>query len=108
MAPEQTRDVVAAFEEGVVAHTGEDVPSSELAALVESVPALRPPVAALDGRRRVAGRRRRGGVVRARGAAPVEAAEQGHVGHQRDVPQPQLTAQLTTGDGGPQTSRALA
>ena len=25
VAPEQTRDVVAAFEEGVVAHTGEDV-----------------------------------------------------------------------------------
>jgi magnesium chelatase subunit I len=47
VAPEQTRDVVAAFEEGVVAHTGEDVPSSELAALVERVPALRPPVAAL-------------------------------------------------------------
>src|SRR5918993_4341988 len=47
VAPEQTRDVVAAFEEGVVAHTGEDVPSGDLAALVESVPALRPPVAAL-------------------------------------------------------------
>ena len=47
VAPEQTRDVVGAFEEGTVAHTGEDVPSSTLAALVESVPALRPPVAAL-------------------------------------------------------------
>jgi magnesium chelatase subunit I len=47
VAPEQTRDVVAAFEEGVVAHTGEDVSSSDLAALVEAVPALRPPVAAL-------------------------------------------------------------
>jgi magnesium chelatase subunit I len=47
VAPEQTRDVVAAFEDGVIAHTGEDVPSSELAALVESVPALRPPVVAL-------------------------------------------------------------
>ena len=47
--PEQTRDVIAAFEEGVVAHTGEDVPASDLAALVESVPALRPPVAALTG-----------------------------------------------------------
>jgi magnesium chelatase subunit I len=45
--PEQTRDVVAAFEEGVIAHTGEDVPSGDLAALVESVPALRPPVVAL-------------------------------------------------------------
>jgi magnesium chelatase subunit I len=47
VAPEQTRDVVAAFEEGVVAHTGEDVSSSDLAGLVETVPALRPPVAAL-------------------------------------------------------------
>jgi len=47
VAPEQTRDVVSAFEEGVVAHTGEDVLSSDLAALVETVPALRPPVAAL-------------------------------------------------------------
>jgi magnesium chelatase subunit I len=47
VAPEQTRDVVSAFEEGVVAHTGEDVPSSDLAGLVETVPALRPPVAAL-------------------------------------------------------------
>ena len=47
VAPEQTRDVVAAFEEGVIAHTGEDVSSSDLAALVETVPALRPPVAAL-------------------------------------------------------------
>ncbi len=47
VAPEQTRDVVAAFEEGVVAHTGEDVPSGDLAALVEAVPALRPPVVAL-------------------------------------------------------------
>ena len=35
VAPEQTRDVVAAFEEGVVAHTGEDVSSTDLAALVE-------------------------------------------------------------------------
>ena len=91
VAPEQTRDVVAAFEEGVVAHTGEDVPSSDLAALVESVPALRPPVAALDRRRRVARRGRRRGVVRARGPAPLEAPEQGHLGHQRHVPQPQLT-----------------
>jgi magnesium chelatase subunit I len=47
VAPDQTRDVVGAFEEGVVAHTGEDVPSADLAGLVESVPALRPPVAAL-------------------------------------------------------------
>ncbi len=49
VAPEQTRDVIVAFEEGAVAHTGEDVPSSDLAALVETVPALRKPVAALTG-----------------------------------------------------------
>ena len=42
-------DIVGAFEEGVIAHTGEDVPSSRLAALVESVPPLRAPVAALTG-----------------------------------------------------------
>ena len=49
VAPEQTRDVIAAFEEGAIAHVGEDVPSSDLAALVETVPALRKPVAALTG-----------------------------------------------------------
>ncbi len=47
--PTHTRDVVTAFEEGMIAHTGEDLPSAELAALVESVPALRAPVAALTG-----------------------------------------------------------
>ena len=47
VAPEQTRDIIAAFEEGVIAHTGEDVRSSELAGMVESVPPLRAPVAAL-------------------------------------------------------------
>ena len=45
--PEQTRDVVSAFEEGTIAHTGEDVPSGDLAALVQSVPALRAPVLGL-------------------------------------------------------------
>src|SRR5918995_1261112 len=44
VAPDQTRDVVGAFEEGIVAHTGEDVPSADLAGLVEQVRALRPPV----------------------------------------------------------------
>jgi magnesium chelatase subunit I len=42
--PDQTREVVVAFEEGLVAHTGEDMPSTALAALVERVPALRGPV----------------------------------------------------------------
>jgi magnesium chelatase subunit I len=47
--PEQTRDVVTAFEEGAVAHTGEDVASIELARLVEHVDALRAPVSVLTG-----------------------------------------------------------
>jgi magnesium chelatase subunit I len=47
VSPERTRDVIAAFEEGIIAHTGEDVPSTDLAQLVETVPALRPVVADL-------------------------------------------------------------
>jgi magnesium chelatase subunit I len=47
VAPERTRDIITAFEDGAIAHTGEDVPSTDLAALVESVPALRPVVAEL-------------------------------------------------------------
>jgi magnesium chelatase subunit I len=47
VAPERTRDVVATFEEGTIAHTGEDVPSTDLAQLVETVPALRAVVADL-------------------------------------------------------------
>jgi magnesium chelatase subunit I len=47
--PDRIRDVVEAFEEGAVVHTGGDVPSAEVAALVEQVPALRRPVAELTG-----------------------------------------------------------
>ncbi len=47
--PEQTRHVVTAFEEGAVAHTGQDVSSVDLARLVEQVDALRAPVAVLTG-----------------------------------------------------------
>ena len=47
VAPERTREIIAAFEEGAIAHTGEDVPSADLAALVEGVPALRPVVGQL-------------------------------------------------------------
>ena len=47
--PEFTREVVTAFEEGAVAHTGEEVSSVDLARLVEQVDALRAPVAALTG-----------------------------------------------------------
>jgi magnesium chelatase subunit I len=46
---EQMRDVLGSFEEGLVAHTGEDVSSEELARLVERVPALREPVGVLTG-----------------------------------------------------------
>ena len=47
--PGQTRAVVDAFEEGVIAHTGEDVTSADLAALIAEVDALREPVLALTG-----------------------------------------------------------
>jgi len=49
VSPDQVRDVVAAFEEGIVAHTGEDVASLDEARLVEQVPALRVSVNALAG-----------------------------------------------------------
>ena len=49
ISPDQVRDVVSAFEEGIVAHTGEDVASLDEARLVEQVPALRAPVLALTG-----------------------------------------------------------
>ena len=49
VSPDQVRDVVAAFEEGIVAHTGEDVASLDEARLVEQVPALRASVNALAG-----------------------------------------------------------
>ncbi len=46
---DQVRDVVAAFEEGVVAHTGEDIPSTDLAALLGEVPAMQAAVLLLTG-----------------------------------------------------------
>ena len=49
VVPEQTRDVVTAFEEGAIAHTGADVTSGQLAGLVATVPALRTPVLHLTG-----------------------------------------------------------
>lgn len=42
-------EVVTAFEEGIVAHVGEDVASTELLAILEQIPALATPVAALTG-----------------------------------------------------------
>jgi magnesium chelatase subunit I len=47
--PATTRAVVDAFEEGEVAHTGSDIPSEQLASLVDRVDALREPVMALTG-----------------------------------------------------------
>ena len=44
----QLREVVAAFDEGAVVHTGDDVASGDLARMVEDVPALREPVASLS------------------------------------------------------------
>jgi magnesium chelatase subunit I len=49
VAPEGTRGVVTSFEEGAVADIGEDIPSAQLAALVDSIPALRGPVHAIAG-----------------------------------------------------------
>jgi len=49
VSPDQVRDVIAAFEEGIVAHTGEDVASVEEARLVDQIPAMRTAVAALTG-----------------------------------------------------------
>jgi magnesium chelatase subunit I len=45
--PGGLRAIVVAFDEGAIVHTGEDVTSAALARLVEDVPALRGPVAAL-------------------------------------------------------------
>ena len=49
ITPDLVRDVVGSFEEGVIAHTGEDIPSADEARLVEQVPALRAAVQALTG-----------------------------------------------------------
>jgi magnesium chelatase subunit I len=49
VSPDQVREVIAAFDEGAIAHTGEDVTSAELIALIDTVPALRAPVQALTG-----------------------------------------------------------
>ena len=90
--PDQVRDVIAAFDEGVVAHTGEDVASADVAALVEQVPALRAPVRQLTG----------GDESPAAVAAAVEFVLEGlHLskrlnkdaaGARRHLPRPQLTA----------------
>ncbi|HEY1278101.1 MAG TPA: magnesium chelatase, partial [Acidimicrobiales bacterium] len=47
LSTERLREVVVAFEEGIVAHTGEDVASAQEAELLSNIPALREPVAHL-------------------------------------------------------------
>ena len=47
VSPELTGAVLTAFEEGIVVHTGEDVPSEEQAMLIGNIPALRPIVDSL-------------------------------------------------------------
>lgn len=49
VAPDRTRAVVDAFEEGVVAHTGSDLTSDELAQLASEIPALGEVAAVLAG-----------------------------------------------------------
>ena len=49
VSPDQVRQVIGAFEEGIVAHTGEDVPSADEAQLVEQIPSLREAVLGLTG-----------------------------------------------------------
>jgi magnesium chelatase subunit I len=49
VAPGHLRDIVVAFDEGAVVHTGDDVSSRDLARLVEDVGPLREPVSALTG-----------------------------------------------------------
>jgi magnesium chelatase subunit I len=46
--PEKLTDVVGAFENGLVVHTGEDIASSEYAKLLSDVPALRSTLADLE------------------------------------------------------------
>lgn len=47
VTPAEVKDVVAAFEEGTVVHSGEDVASAEIARFIDAVPSLRPTVLGL-------------------------------------------------------------
>jgi magnesium chelatase subunit I len=46
---DRLRDVIAAFEEGAIIHTGEDVSSADYVSLLDQVPTLRDPVRELTG-----------------------------------------------------------
>ncbi|MFZ4811908.1 MAG: sigma 54-interacting transcriptional regulator [Ilumatobacteraceae bacterium] len=47
VSPDQVREVIGAFEEGIIAHTGEDIASADEAQLLEQIPALRAAVSSL-------------------------------------------------------------
>jgi len=49
VAFESVREVLSAFEQGVVAHTGEDIPSEQVVAVLAEAPVLEPAVTALAG-----------------------------------------------------------
>ncbi len=49
LSPDKVREVVGAFDGGVVAQTGEDMPAAEEASLVAQIPGLREPVLSLTG-----------------------------------------------------------
>jgi magnesium chelatase subunit I len=49
VAPETLRGVIEAFDDGIVAHTGEDVASTDVAQLLDAVPPLRASVQQLTG-----------------------------------------------------------
>jgi magnesium chelatase subunit I len=46
-SPDKLREVITAFDEGLIAHVGEDVNSADEADLLAKVPSLREPVASL-------------------------------------------------------------
>jgi magnesium chelatase subunit I len=49
VSPDTVRDIVAAFDAGTVAQAGDDVPSAQLADLVDRLPGLGAVVASLAG-----------------------------------------------------------
>ncbi|MGE0879506.1 MAG: sigma 54-interacting transcriptional regulator [Acidimicrobiia bacterium] len=48
-SPDKLREVLTAFEQSLVVHTGEDIGSGDIAELLNQVPALREPVTAIAG-----------------------------------------------------------
>ena len=88
--PENLVELVHAFDEGLVVHTGADVPAVGVREVAGATAGVAPtpcrPRGGRDSRRG-----RVGGRVRARGPAPVEAPQQGRRRHQSRLPRPQLT-----------------